>query len=387
MNGSSLNTTLEPDIADVQEWLRAVHGTVVAVFLVASLAGNLLLLYLVWKYPKLRYRSILVSLGVVIVDLLLPIFLHLQALTASIAGRWPFEDGGCILFGYVVQCLFYARWLNTGVIALDRFLLIVFPFFYNRWSKPLLITLTVLVWTVPLANNLPALVGFGQYSLRSTLTFCSVDCPEGSSEGCLRFYSFSFGFYLLIGAFLPTVLYLLLYCLGRRKKWTALRRSRMGTLSDVPLTKVDALTMNCDTKATQLPNRPRSPQARRSSNSSSQSSRDRRALVTFIAIFITLIVTQIPVFITQVSRRNFTALYTGLPIWGHFIFLYIFLLAPALDPLIIMRNQDFRYAFSHLLGRRHSFDVGSVSTINSLINSASYVANGIITHGSAPSPV
>ena len=181
-NGSdSLNTTLEPDIADVQEWLRAVHGTVVAVFLVASLAANLLLLYLVWKYPQLRYRSILVSLGVVIVDLLLPIFMHLQALTASIAGRWPFEDEGCIFFGYVLQCLLYVRWLTTGVIALDRFLVIMFPFWYSHWSKPLLITLTVLVWVVPLASNLPALVGFGRYSFRSTLTFCSVDCPEGSS--------------------------------------------------------------------------------------------------------------------------------------------------------------------------------------------------------------
>ena len=386
-NSSDQSPTLDPDFADVQEWLRAVHGTVVAVLLVASLAGNLLLLYLVWKYRQLRYRSILVSLGVVIVDLLLPIFMHLQALISTIAGRWPLEDEGCVFFGYVLLCLQYVRWLNTGVIAIDRFLVIVFPFWYRRWSKPLLIALTVLAWVVPLASNLSAVVGFGEFHFRSTLTFCTVNCPEGSSEGCLRYYTFAFGFYLSLGGFLPTVLYLSLYCLGRRKKWTALKR--MGTLSDIPLPKVDSLAMNGDTKATQPLSRlrSRSLQLRRSSSTSSQQARDRRAAVTFVAIFITLIGTQVPIFIMQVSRRNFVALYTGLPIWGHFIFFYIFLLASVLDPLIIMRNQDFRHAFSNLLGRRHSFDVSSINAVNSMANGTGTVAKGFVASGSPPSPV
>ena len=319
--------TLEPDISEIPGWLLAVHATIVAILLVASLVGNSITLLLVAKYKKLRYRSILVSLGVVVADLLLPLVLHFQALASSVAGRWPFGDGGCTGYGFLLLCVYYARWLGTAVIAIDRFLIILAPFFYRRWSKRLLIMMTVTAWIAPFIFALPVFFGFGTPKYRSTLTICVSDCGEDSL--CTMVYSLEFGTYLILGAGVPTVLYLILYCFGVKKRRESLHP--LGT----QVTSAESTTVR-----------------RTSTTSILQTVRERRALITFGIIFVALILTQFPIFIISISRR--TDFYQDIPIYVHYIIMYIYMLSTALDPVIVMRNRDFRIAFSHLVGRRNS---------------------------------
>lgn len=334
-NGTASNatptteTTLEPELEDIARWLLWLHASIVAVLLVISMIGNSLALFLVTKYHQLHYRSILVSLGVVVADLLLPLVLHFQALSSSAAGRWPFGDVGCTIFGYLLFSLYYVRWLSMAIIVIDRFVAIMWPFFYKRRSKPLLIAGSVGAWIIPFIVALPGLVGYAQSEYRSTLTLCVSDC--GDDRGCFYLVVTIFGVYVLIGCALPTVLYLILYCLSRSKRHAT--QLRLGT--------------HARPRTSGQPNLSR----RRSSTPSVvQAAKDHRALVTFLIVFVTLIVTQFPIYITSSIRR--TDLYQDIPIYVHYILIDIYMLSTALDPIIVMRNRDFRLALSHLLGRR-----------------------------------
>ncbi len=328
---ASSDPTLEPDIGDIPMWLLALHASVVAVLLVSSVIANSLALFLVAKYRQLRYRSILVSLGVVAADLLLPIALHFQALSSSVAREWPFGEVGCIIFGYLLFSLYYVRWLCIAIIVADRFVAIMWPYFYRRWSKPLLIVGSVGAWVVPFLVAAPGLFGFGKAEYRSTLTLCVADC--GDDRGCFYVLVSTFGLYLLIGCALPTVLYLILYCFGRNKRRAQLSRHRLGTQP---------------TSATKP--QPNLNRRRSSTPSIIQAAKDQRALVTFLIVFITLIVTQFPIYIISSIRR--TDFYQDIPIYVHYLLTDIYMLSTTLDPIIVMRNRDFRHTLLHLVGRR-----------------------------------
>ena len=74
------------------------------------------------------------------------------------------------------------------------------------------------------------------------------------------------------------------------------------------------------------------------------SNREIHALFTFLLVFVALLVTNIPVYSLTIMRRGFAVQYQNIPIWVHFIIIDLFYLSNVLDPLLIMRNRDFRKA-------------------------------------------
>jgi len=113
VNNSTGSNDTELSLSDVDVWLRAVQGCVVGVLLGFSLVGNGIALSLICRYKQLRYRSILVAVGLMVVDLLMPVVLHLPMLASITAGMWPFEDIGCTILGYIFLSLLLVRWLEA----------------------------------------------------------------------------------------------------------------------------------------------------------------------------------------------------------------------------------------------------------------------------------
>lgn len=484
--------TLEPPYTDVDTWLRAVHAAVATSLMFASILGNALVIWLVVKYRELQYRSILASMGAVIVNIIFSVVTNPQVLAGSITGEWPFGQRGCVAVGYISTSFFYVRWLNTCLIALDRFLYIMAPFFYQRNTKRILITLSTFVWTVPFLTNMPSAVE-GNYSYRSGLTFCAVECKEDSV--CTMVYVMVFAVYLLIGVIIPTFLYVFLYCFGKKKRRDMQRE--LGTQTDVEnnptsstwfsstqtpnmeryfpharcasmdLASIEeenegveleerdpdlslpshqtshklmqardletvhehkildtahpqngrtlvhvSMFLDLDTKPSGSfestipencrdggPHRqdsqsveddvPVSLQRKGSNDRGSDSvqspyhshagkrqtsimvaalsaivpgrhrtaiqMRERQAMITFVIIFISLVVTQVPLYILASSRRR--DWYKDIPIWVHFIGVNLYFLAPVLEPIIIMRNKDFKTALSKMFRCRNSFSL------------------------------
>ena len=462
---STEDPTLEPPYSDAPTWMRALHASVAMLLMAVTLVGNVLVAVAVAKYKELHYRSIIASMGTVAVNLMCAIVIHPQILTGSITGEWPLGDESCTAVGYISVSFLYVRWLNSCLIAVDRFLYITVPFFYQRNSKWILVCFTGVVWTIPFLSDLPSLWAFGEFRYRSTLTFCSIEC--GDDRACVNWYIALFGFYLIVGIVTPTLLYLYLYCLGLKKKREMRRElgtqvvngeppvlacrphrrpsvdlksveeepemqdvlpsppilpSTLDTIDELkvletpsplqlegvsPLhvtaiewdphpptmatiaTMADSAQLNghCPAGHTECKvegdreesvtseerveplKTPRSRERRSSIMAISRAAlsyvrpksrmsmqiREGRARTTFIIIFISFIVTQVPLYFLAVVRRS--SFFTSIPFWVHLVCMNLFLLSPALDPIIIVRNRDFKAALAKMFGRRGSFSL------------------------------
>lgn len=384
-----------------QPYCRANKAVIVleAIFLalvvVGSIAANSFVLILVAKFKELRYRSIIVSLSAVVCDLLLVLVFHLPALISVSRMDWPFGADGCTILGFVAFYLIYVRWMAMAVISLDRFFYILFTFTYRNWSRPFLVTLTIMAWTIPFLLNVPSLFGFGSYSFRPGFSQCTIDC--GDNKDCYALFVTAFSLQFAIGALVPTCLYVIMYSISQSKKKK--RRITMGSSLQVQLSTTsiaatnavtattniddatspssssgDGASISIDTATTSVGGNDCSSNSteRQISNGSSNDSIDVRngevmpgrynvllfwskqdisALVTFLLVFVTLVLTNTPVYAVTIMRRGFPEQYRQIPIWAHFLIVDLFYLSNMLDPLFIMRNRDFRKAIMKMWNR------------------------------------
>lgn len=298
--------------------LLVFHGVCLAALLAASLFGNFTALYLVWAYRELRQRTVLASLGLIVADVLVTSVWVLQAEASLINYGWPFGDIVCAVLSYFYVALLYVRWCEILVFTSDRFCQILFPFWYERWGNVLLIVSTTLAWLIPAIASLPVpITGF--YNFYLTLTACSVNCR--TDQDCSTGVIVAFGVFISIGGLVPTVMYTALYIYGWKKKVAMKKMLKMGTGEGIPR-----------------------------SNSSVYINRKKlvqeiRLLTTCFLVFLTTILTNIPLYTTS-SLRSRAEVYNKIPVWTHFVATYIFLLGPVLDPIVIMRTKSFRKALT-----------------------------------------
>jgi hypothetical protein len=361
------------DGTELELWLRIVHGAIGSLILICSILGSCLVLLLVAYNRKLQYPSIVISLGLVAADLIIAVAWLFQVLAYAGVGDWTFGDEACTVFGVILVWLLYVRWSEVAVVTMDRFLIIIFPFFtYKRCSKPLMFTMTILAWLVPAALVLPSVNGFGSYLFRPQISACTIDC-EGDGP-CTNFYTALFGVFLLIGGVLPAVLYTTMYCIGLRKRWKYKHRklgtieSSTGTNPQEPTssssssgnpgataeaTNVDSPTHLSyeDSQAVASSNHTVPPRTRRSRKFRLLKPRDRRALTTIFIIFLSMVITHIPIYVLS-AIRSVGDIYESTPLIVHFASVYVFLLGLILDSVIIMRNKDFRDIFTNALRKQ-----------------------------------
>ena len=483
-NGSgvfAVPATLEPPYSEVEPWLRGLHSLVALVLMLASLLGNFFVLWVVARNKELHYRSILTSMGAVAVNILFSLFTGPQVVAGSVTGEWPFGHASCVTIGYIANGIFYVRWLNAFQFAVDRFLCIITPFWYERNSKRVLVVMSVIAWTVPFISNVPSAI-YETYAFRSTFTFCAVDCEN--NETCYNTYVLLLTVYMILGVLVPTCIYTFLYCYAKKKRremnrelgtqveegegptcsemtngsipseqYFAARRPSTDLISireedetgsiamqdfshslptnvylgsphehkiidtntgepkhpdtnstDSEPNNTQTLLADTDTRhpvaetseeeaspteckkislhlQKHLGHRRGSSESSIASNSSNllgprrtslvvlskaaitaikpsrQNSvaqkRETRAMVTFALIFSNLVITQIMVFVLAAMRRR--DFYTDIPIWVHLMAVNLFLLAPVLEPVIIVKNQDFKRVLTKMFRRRNFF--------------------------------
>ena len=342
------NDSVGQNFDEVELWLRVVHGVVMSLFLVCSFTGNLIVVLLVATHKKLRYGAIVVCLGVVVADLLVGLTWTLQSLAGTIAGEWPFGQTACTVMGILWVWVLYARWLEIAVVSLDRFFTIAFTFYY-KFSKPLMIILTILAWVLPaLLRVIPGILTFGEYKFTLTFTTCSINCLH--VPNCGSFYVGLYTSFILIGGVIPTVLYMIMCCIDRRKR--AVMNYRFGTIQ----VSDSSTTLNCHEPTSSLETSEDTSNGIQDGTPVQQSrtdalrDRDRRAFITIAILFVSLLVTQIPLVVTTwlAQRRD---IYQHIPLHVHFVVTYIFLISTILDPIVIMRNKDFKDAIAHILKR------------------------------------
>ena len=310
-------------LEDTPHWMLIAHTVGISLIILTSFAGNGLVLLLVAKYKRLRCRSVIVSLSVVGVDLLITVSFHIPALVSTAMKQWPFNTAGCMAFGFLSFEFTTTRWLIMGVLSIDRFNTVRFPFSYKKYSKYVLITLTLLAWILPALFGTPSIIGFGDVRFRENIPVCANDCTGNTN--CKLYYVFVLSLTFTVGGFLPTLLYVWLYRHARKLRPSALELGRLsvqvagGAIVSQPVAQME------------------------------RNFREIRAVVTFAIIFATVLATGMPAYVFQLLRAVNRDMWCKIPILVHFIHIEIFLSSTALDPLVIMRDRDFRRCLNDLL--------------------------------------
>ena len=268
------------------------------------------------------------------------------------------------------------------------------------FHKRFLVAATILAWVAPALLVLPSVFGFGNLSFRPQLSACTVYCEQNYS--CVGYYAMLFLIFQIIGAVLPFILYVTLCCIGRRKKRKQ-NNSTLGTAQAIKthnnITQLKTVTCtvinhnhqvtttkkkkipaqvryakfaeNCSIDAESSKSSPHLPnQLERNSSTTTTSFR------TPLSIFVTMILTHIPIYCTSVLE-HFGNLYVSIPLVVHLSAVYTFLLGVLINSIIIMRSKDFRQVkFLACLARKYYHNTGSREddSARSEVNSSSTVS-------------
>ena len=320
------------NLSKVHRVAIALQMTFISVVIAGGIVGNAAVIFLVLKDKRLRYRSVLASLSIVFVDLLLSIFYHGIILTNTLMRGWSYGEesyNSCRIYGILSTYLLYVRWIALSLIVTDRFLTVRFPFQYERHSRVFLATVTVLLWVVP-----AILVGFFGLPIvgvtfRANVPTCLPSCNNlDHALPCKLLNAAALTIVSILGGVVPPVLYSWMYYKGRKMR-------AMYTLGKSTLTLTTGITLKDNTPA-----------------QADKSSREHQALLTLFLIFLSVFLTSLPSYFFLLLRQISICAFFRTPIYFHFVISDIFIISTALDPIILMRNQDFRIALKKLLCKR-----------------------------------
>lgn len=314
-------------LAEAYPAALALHALCLSLIVLCSVAGNGLVLLLVARFKELRIRSTVVSLCMVLADLLFTLCYTFPAIVTTGKREWVFGQRGCQAFGFLASDLAITRWLTLSLLCLDRFCTVRFPFSYSRRGKWPMIVLACLAWIVPLVVSAIPIHVFTNFELRENHPICLPTCQRQQMGGlCRLYYSGIFTATFIIGTVIPVVLYSWLYHKSRKLSKSVKHKLGHHTVQTasgilVPQPAEEYQTIK----------------------------REKRATITFVLIFLTVVVTGTPGYLLQIIRSLSIAVHCKIPIYVHFIVIDFFLCAPMLTPLVIMRDRAFRACIAKFL--------------------------------------
>lgn len=298
------------------DWVIALHTILLCTIVLASVLGNGLVLLLVAKYKQLRCRSVVVGLSVVAADVLITVNFIIPALASTIVQRWPFTAEGCTAFGFLGLEFLITKWLAMGVLSIDRFCTVRFPFSYEKYSKGVLIVLSLAGWLAPVVFGIPSLAGFGGNLFRENIPTCLFDCAT-FGNACKIYYALYYSTAFILGCVLPTILYIWLYWRARKLHPSTLALGKLsiqiasGTIISQPIAHLE------------------------------RNSHESQALVTFVIVCVTALITGLPLYVMELVRTTSFQAFCRIPLIVHFLVVDLYSLSTALDPVLIMRHSDF----------------------------------------------
>ena len=172
--------------------------------MIVGLAGNTLLIYIVWRKPGARNVTSFLFVNMAVADLLIVVF----QMPFSIAQFHIFggflEDFRCRFLYYLIYVSFLASIFSLTVMACDRYFAVVHPFRRNIWfRKPKIITPIIWISSMASMSIMPVALKFVQDRCRIEMSLI------------LPFFAIFF----VVGFLLPFVVISVLYTLVARKLW------------------------------------------------------------------------------------------------------------------------------------------------------------------------
>ena len=170
------------------------------VILLASVAGNSLVIYAIHKYPKLNTVTNILIENLAVTDICMAV-LHMPFwITTLHRGKWVFGDVMCEAAGSTMLMFGAASLSSLAMVALNRYLKVVKRHLYRKMFKERKTTriLCVISWTFSALVATPPAYGWGGVEFVEKFATCAL---------AWRSKYISYIMVLLIGAlFVPTIL-------------------------------------------------------------------------------------------------------------------------------------------------------------------------------------
>ena len=310
---------LPTNTANVLRYMQVVYYIICLPF---GVFLNLFVVSLILRFKKLQTVTFVLAFQVIAGDLVLALIVFPTSAANAVADRFVFT-GLCPVIGFIVFYLRITRFYLMLVLALDRFCTVFLPFWYqrNRHRVKTITVLSLLAWVLGFIVALVPVKGLLDcYSFQRNTWACVPTNGCINKNECSVYNSVSSA--LSNGCnIVSLLLYLSLFCKARQL------RNKTVTVT----VKAHQHGSTCEEAK---------------AYSAQKQRRERQVNCTFFLLVFTLAVATSPAFFFFVVGRPIITTLDIVPPNGYVIAGIIgratFPLLPIIDPIVIMRNADFR---------------------------------------------
>lgn len=300
---------------DVETALRYIVLGYYCLLFTFSISLTSLVIFLIIKFKHLRNTTFMLALQVVALDWFFTLTLTPAAVSSTISGRWVMGASMCVASGGAFGFIFQLRNWLMFIFVCDRFCSVFMPFRYRRHRKKVVLTLWSIISVLVVIGGLLPIV-LGCYGFNRNVWICI----STQIENCPNYVFCQLHIIAIIalgqifGSFVPLAMYIALFIKAKRV------RNRIvpaGTQED-----------------------------------GEQRKRDRRANLTFFAMFLSLFGVNFPPLLAYVVLELI------LPSLGvkapealllvSFLLQELYALLPIINSIGILRNPEMRKALKML---------------------------------------
>ncbi|XP_031570708.1 neuropeptide FF receptor 2-like [Actinia tenebrosa] len=183
MNDSRGNDTEEGCISVKCIFSLAERSAIISAFsllFLASLLGNILILFLLKRDNQLRSKTSASHISLAIADLLLTIFcLPFMLTDLYIADEWIFGAAFCKIITFVQILSSTSSILNLLIVTFECFAAVCFPFYLRllKRKRVILIVSCAVAWTIAAIEGI-AYVQYKEYVVYEGTPFCMENWPS-----------------------------------------------------------------------------------------------------------------------------------------------------------------------------------------------------------------
>lgn len=180
----------------------AVAGTVLTCLAGCGIFGNLMVVLVVLKAPRMRAVGYILIANLAVADALQSFNMFFVVITVFKGGQWQFGHTTCQVHAFLTTEFVLTTMLSLAVISINRYVRVVRADKYKTIFCPRNLKLLIaFTWLAPLAYATPPLLGWSKYSY-----------IPGKCTCMFRFaFSHSFAFFL-VGTITAPVMVVMVLC-------------------------------------------------------------------------------------------------------------------------------------------------------------------------------
>ncbi|XP_002734723.1 putative G-protein coupled receptor 101 [Saccoglossus kowalevskii] len=153
----------------------ALRVTLLVVQIFLAFFGNVFVLLVLYRNPKLMNIANKFVCNLLVADLLQSVVVVPFAIVSSLHSRWIYSELWCKLYACLTHVFAFAAVYTIVIVAIDRYLAILHPLSYHSRMTPTTSTnLMIGTWILAILQSTPPFYGWGEFGWHPARGLCTV---------------------------------------------------------------------------------------------------------------------------------------------------------------------------------------------------------------------